>query len=108
MAAKKAALHLVGGDEPAEDQAPPKRERMTVSQAIEDGDELDLKLAERRIVASRLDNERTPARDIAALTKRMSEIQNEIKVLEAAATAKQERDAGSKQAADDSFDASAI
>lgn len=98
----KAHLHAVGADE-----APQKRPRTpkTVSKAAESGDRLELLLATRTRVAKAVENEDTPARDLAALTRRLLEIAKEIEVLE---SAKRAADQDERHAADESFDASAV
>jgi len=56
-------------------------------------------------VAKAVEDEDTPARDLAALTRRLLEIAKDIDVLEAAAK-KAERD--NETATDERFDASAV
>ena len=78
----KAHLHAVGdGEAPSTKRA---RAPKTVSKAAESGDRLELLLATRTRVAKAVENEDTPARDLAALTRRLLEIAKEIEVLQAA------------------------
>jgi hypothetical protein len=48
------------------------------------GDDLDMQLAMRRIVAAKIADPTCPARELASLTKRLHEINREIKELQAA------------------------
>lgn len=73
-----AHLRPVGDDETL-----PKRREMTVQEAAAEGDRLDLLYAMRRTVAATIDED-CPARDLAALTRRLLEITKEIETLEAA------------------------
>ncbi|MCU1483675.1 MAG: hypothetical protein JWN67_421 [Actinomycetia bacterium] len=78
-AVKKAALRVVSAGEKAQ------RRRHTVTSAAADGDRLDLLLAMRARVAKAVQDESTPARDLAALTRRLLEIAKDIEILQAAA-----------------------
>ena len=64
-----------------------KQRQPTVLEAAESGDYLAELLALRRRIASAVTDVNTPARDLAALTRRQLEISKEIKAL-------QSRDAG--------------
>jgi len=59
----------------------PLRKVASVSDAIEFGTRLDELLQMRKVIASRVDDENTSARDLAALTKRLSEVSKEIEAL---------------------------
>jgi hypothetical protein len=89
---------VVAGDSPA-------RVKHTVASAAEDCDELDLAYAVRRRLAKAITDEECPKRDLAALTRRLDDVVNRIRLLEAAAAEEADQDA---EPADDSFDASAI
>lgn len=88
---------------PADQKAPPKRPKGVLA-AAEDGDRLELLVAMRARVATAVQNENTPGRDLAALTRRLLEIANEIKAIEA----EREEDARDGGVPDEDFDASAI
>lgn len=79
---------------------------LTVSQAAAAGSRLEELQAMRRRVASAIDDPNTPARDLAALTRRQIEMGKEIEAIQtAAAQEEHERTAAS---ADEDWDASAI
>ena len=71
----KPNLRVVGPD------AAPSRP-MTVSQASALGDRMSELVAMRRVIAAALDNPKTLARDLAALSRRLLEIGKEIETLE--------------------------
>ena len=56
-------------------------EENRLTQAVEDGDEYDILLATRRIVATQLENTGS-GRDVAALSKQMQELSSRIAALE--------------------------
>lgn len=58
--------------------------RVTVKDAAETGDRRKLLVAMRARIAAAIDNPDTPPRDLAALTRRMSEFAKEIEALDAA------------------------
>lgn len=87
------------------DKAPKARETHTVTTAAKDGDRLDLLTAMRDRIATAVEDSETPARDLAALTRRLLEIAKEIDVLEAAARKALEDGRHTK---DERFDASAV
>lgn len=64
------------------DEAPPKR--LTVSEAAAGGTHRDLLVALRSRVARAVENPETPARDLAALTRRLQEIAKEIAAIDLA------------------------
>ena len=77
---------------------------LTILEAAELGDSLQLLMALRTRLASTVQNEATPPRDLAALSKRLTDVDDAIK-------ARQSRDreeAQSGAAPDESFDAAAI
>lgn len=76
----------------------------TVTEAASTGTRLELLVAMRDRVASAVESPATLPRDLAALTKRLTDLMSEIEVLKAANDAESERGA----AKDEAFDASAI
>lgn len=88
------------------DQPPPAKARRQkgVVAAAEGGSRLELLVAMRARVASAVQDVNTPARDLAALTRRLLEIANEIKAIES----EREENGGSDDVPDEEFDASAI
>lgn len=95
MAAK---LRAVGSEE---SPCPPK----TVSQAAESGTTRELLVAMRSRIARAVEDSGTPARDLAALTKRLVEVVRDIEAIDA----RQEQEATRHAAATDGvFDASAV
>ncbi|MBM4603175.1 hypothetical protein GS885_02420 [Rhodococcus hoagii] len=56
----------------------------SVSQAAEDGSRRELLVALRSRVAKAVEDEQTPPRDLAALTRRLQEIAKEIDAIDAA------------------------
>lgn len=71
------ALRAVGPDE----SAPKRKKPMTILEAVVAGDRLAELIATHRRIASSVQNEDTPARDLASLTRRQLEISKEIEVL---------------------------
>lgn len=76
MAPKK-PLRAVAPDETA---APKKR---SVTEAASDGSRRELLVAMRSRVATAVEDPNTPARDLAALTRRLMEIAKDIEALDA-------------------------
>ena len=70
------------------------------------GSARELLVAMRDRTAVAVENPNTPARDLAALTKRLMEIVREIEALDA--RTKQEADEDASQVEDGAFDASAV
>lgn len=56
----------------------------TVAEAAESGTQRELLVAMRRVVSKKVDDPRTSARDLAALTRRLLEIDTEIRAFDAA------------------------
>lgn len=86
------------------DEKPSKPKVLTLAQAVEMGEYIDILLAQRREIVTCLPEEKGPAK--AALHRQLSIISKEIESLRAA-----DRDAaimGDDSDLDDSFDASAI
>lgn len=81
-----------------------KEKPKTVSQAAASGTVRELLTATRDRIAVAVENPRTPARDLAALTKRLMETVREIQALDAQA----EEASSDAQVEDGAFDADAI
>lgn len=99
MAAK---LRAVKEDETAP-QPPPKPK--TVTEAAASGTTRDLLVAMRDRIAVAVENPNTPARDLAALTKRLSETVKEIEAIDARHN---DESAPGAEVEDGAFDASAV
>ena len=98
MATRK-PLRAVG---PGETAARPPR---TVTEAASDGTTRELLIAMRDRVAKDVQNENTPARDLAALTKRLMEIVRDIEAIDARAHEEAKESAAT---ADEAWDAEAL
>ncbi|WP_280473287.1 hypothetical protein [Nocardia asiatica] len=77
---RKPNLRAVAPDEKAERETP-----RTILEAAEQGSRLDELRAMRRRIARAMDDPNTPARDLAALSRRQLEIGKEIEAIEIAA-----------------------
>ena len=88
---------------PGEVKAP--KGKLSVTAAASEGDRLDLLMAMRARVATAVEDPNTPARDLAALTRRLMEIAKDIDALRLAAL---QEAASDDTEEDDTFDASAI
>ena len=97
----KQALRAVKPGETA--PKPPKR-KLTVAEAAASGDQLATLVATRDRVAVAITDPKCSPRDLAALTKRLDDIIEKVKTLQAAVEAGDEGETD----VDDSFDASAI
>jgi hypothetical protein len=75
----RAPLRAVTPDEAAPPQAGPK----TVTEAAASGTTRELLVAMRSRIAKAVENEDTPARDLAALTKRLFEVVRDIEMIDA-------------------------
>jgi len=69
---------------PGSPAAPRSRKPLTVKSAAESGIQRDLLVALRSRIAADIDNPNTPARDVAALSRRLLEIARELELLDAA------------------------
>ena len=91
------------------DEAPPKkttrRKQKSVSEAASGGDHRELLVAMRERIAKAVSDLSCPARDLAALTRRLQEIAKEIEAIDR--QRKQEADDDDEDI-DDTFDASAL
>ena len=99
MASKPNPLRAV---KPGETAAPKKK--LSILEAAEAGDRLEELKSMRRRIARTLDEPNTPARDLAALTRRQIELGKEIDVLEARAKEESSR----ATVTDEAFDQAAI
>ncbi len=99
--AGKRSLRSVTSNEIAPPKAP-----STVTQAAKQGSTRDLLVTMRDRVAKDVENENTPARDLAALTKRLMEIVRDIEAIDARAS--QEASDHAAEVSDGDFDASAV
>ena len=85
------------------DEKPSKRK--TVSQAAESGTTRELLVAMRARIATAVEDANTPARDLAALTKRLTEVVRDIEAIDAR---EQDGAAGGDEVEDGAFDSSAV
>ena len=85
-------------------QAPAKRPK-SVTKAASDGNRRELLVAMRARVATAVEDPNTPARDLAALTRRLLEIAKEIEAIDVA-NEQEGRDANPSP--DEEWDSSAI
>lgn len=101
MSARKPALRAVASDEKA-----PRPVAETVTEAARSGTTRDLLVTMRDRVAKDVENANTPARDLAALTKRLLEIVRDIEAFDARA----DREGGENAAEveDGDFDAASV
>ena len=99
MAAPKRGLAVV----PEDAVAPPKPPK-TVTKAASEGSRRELLVAMRARVATAVEDPNTPARDLAALTRRLMEIAKDIEAIDLA----EQEDASGAATPDESWDASAI
>lgn len=76
MAARKPSLRAVAADETREPKRP-----STILEAAEAGSRIEELRAMRRRIARALDDPNTPARDLAALSRRQLEIGKEIEAI---------------------------
>lgn len=100
MAARKSPLRAV-----APDEAPVQVRARSVTEAAEAGSTRELLVAMRARIATAVENPNTPARDLAALTKRLVEVVRDIEAIDA----RDEQEASTRaDVGDGRFDASAI
>lgn len=79
--------------------------KLSVSKAAESGSRRDLLVAMRDRIAKTVESPDCPPRDLAALTRRLTEIAKDIESIDIAAKQEAERDG---EVPDEAFDASAI
>jgi hypothetical protein len=101
MPARKPSLRAVSPDETA-----PKVSPQTVTQAAASGTTRDLLVTMRDRVAKDVENANTPARDLAALTKRLMEIVRDIEAIDA--RTEQEAGEDAAEVEDGDFDAASV
>lgn len=101
MAARKPSLRAVSPDEKPSAPVRPK----TVTEAAADGTTRELLVAMRARIAKAVEDVNTPARDLAALTKRLVEVVRDIEAIDAR---EQQEATKSVDVTDEEFDASAI
>lgn len=98
MAARKHLRAATPGETAA------KRAPKTITQAADSGTTRELLVAMRTRIAKAVESENTPARDLAALTKRLVEVVRDIEAIDA----RENESADSGPVADEDFDASAV
>lgn len=101
MPARKPSLRAVSADEII-----PKATPQTVTQAAAGGSTRDLLVTMRDRVAKDVENPNTPARDLAALTKRLMEIVRDIEAIDA--RTEQEAGEDAAEVEDGEFDAASV
>lgn len=85
-----------------------KLSRESVSDAAAEGSRLDLLVAMRARVAAAVEDANTPPRDLAALTRRLLEIANEIAAIEAQMELAEDSVAAAAALPDEPFDSTSI
>lgn len=103
--AKRNTLRVVSPDETPPAPSPPPAP-LTLTKAAEAGNTLAMLMAMRERIAKAVESEATPPRDLAALTKRLVEVQHEIEVLTTREGEKGQ--AGPDAVGDEAFDPQAI
>lgn len=103
-ATKTTTLRVVDTDEKPAKKPPAKVK--TVTQAAESGTMRELLVAMRARTAKAVEDPNTPARDLAALTRRLLEIARDIEAIDARAAEEDEQRAAEVE--DGDFDASAV
>lgn len=78
--------------------------KTSVTEAASEGTRLDLLVAMRARVAAAVEDPNTPPRDLAALTRRLLEIANEIAAIEAQAELAEDSVAAATAIPDEPFD----
>lgn len=87
----------------APDEKPQSRPK-TITQAADSGTTRELLVAMRARIAKAVEDANTPARDLAALTKRLVEVVRDIEAIDA----REQQEADGAGVPDEAFDASAI
>ena len=88
-----------------EGDAPKPKPKPNIVQAAKGGDQRELLVAMRDRIATAVEDSSTPARDLAALTRRLLEIARSIEAIDARAA--EDAESG-LEVADGDFDASAV
>lgn len=99
--ARKTSLRAVGDDE----APPPPVKPKSVSQAADNGTTRELLVAMRTRIAKAVEDANTPARDLAALTKRLVEVVRDIEAIDAREGQEAQH---ADPVADETFDASSL
>ena len=99
MVVRKTPLRAVSSDE----KAPPVKPK-TVSEAADTGSTRDLLVAMRTRIAKAVEHPDTPARDLAALTKRLVEVVRDIEAIDA----RTEEAESHAEVSDGKYEASAV
>lgn len=99
--ARKTPLRAVTADERPKNEKP-----KTVTQAAKGGSTRELLVAMRDRIAVAVEDPNTPARDLAALTKRLTEVMREISAIDAAR--EQEATESAAEVEDGEFDAASV
>lgn len=88
----------------------PKAKPKTVTQAAESGTTRELMVAMRTRIAQAVENPNTPARELAALTKRLVEVVRDIEAIDARASDDQhdDDDTEGREASDAVFEPEAL
>jgi len=89
----------------AGEKAPAKKAPRTVTDAADNGTTRELLVAMRTRIAKAVEDPNTPARDLAALTKRLVEVVRDIEAIDARA---EQEGGASGDVQDGAFDASAV
>jgi hypothetical protein len=97
VAARKPLRAVAPGEQPA---SRPK----TITEAASDGSTRELLVAMRARIAKAVEDPNTPARDLAALTKRLVEVVRDIEAIDA----REEESTDRGEVPDAAFDASAV
>ncbi len=92
----------------APDEAPPEKPERpkSVAQAAEGDDRLELLIAMKRRIAQTVSNPDCPPRDLASLTRRLSEMSREIEQIRAAQRQEEKENGGLPD--DEEWDAEAL
>lgn len=100
MATKPHALTVV-----TESTRPPAKTVKSVTKAAADGNRRELLVSMRGRIATAVEDPNTPARDLAALSRRLMEIAKDIEAIDAA---EKQESRGDQATPDEQWDSSAI
>lgn len=107
-AARQSGLSVVGGKTTAKKTAAKRAARKpkrSVADAAANGTRREMLIATRDRIAKTVDNAKTPPRDLAALTRRLMDVANEIDAID---TAAEQEDRERQASPDEKWDESAI
>jgi hypothetical protein len=99
-ARKAAPLRVVAAGE----MPPPPKKPKTVTEAADSGTTRELLVAMRSRIAKAVEDPNTPARDLAALTKRLTEVVRDIEAIDA----REQEGEGGGPVSDEAFNAEAL